>query len=181
MGVGTLPAGNGGRDRVDPIDKLSRQVSWLTGPSKEFGCNLPRNRAIFLDQIERKLPLPSPEHHPRRNAGPCAFLLRAQFMPGNQQFVRMFDAECLDAHQRRRNHDGVIAVSRKGVRAYKPRQSFTAVATEGHVMAEFLDRSARFTASQDVPFASLLEFDRDARTTEDPGFTKALDGSRRKR
>jgi hypothetical protein len=48
-------------------------------------------------------------------------------------------------------------------------------------MAEFLNRAARFTAAQDVPFACLLEFDRDARSTEDPGFTKPLDGSRRKR
>ena len=179
--MGTLPARNGGRDCVDPIDKLSWQLAWLTGPSKEFGRNLPRDRAIFLDQIERKLPLPSPEHHPRPDAGARAFLLGTQFMPGNQQFVRMFDPDCLDAHQRGRDHDGVIAVNSKGVRADKPRQSFTAVPTEGYVMAEFLNRSARFTASQDVPLTSLLEFDRDARTTEDPGFTKPLDGSRRKR
>src|SRR5690348_2479031 len=114
---------------MNRLDKLSRQLAWLTGPSKELGCNLPRDRAIFLDQIERKLALPSPEHHPRPNARARAFLLRTQFMPGNQQFVRMFDAERLDAHERGCNHDGVIAVNSKGVRADKPRQSFTAVST----------------------------------------------------
>src|SRR5579883_1260333 len=99
-------------------------------------------------------------------------------MPGNQQFVGMFDPERLNADQRRRNHYGVIAVSSKGVRADKPRQSFTAVPTERHVMAEFLNCSPRFTAAQDVPFACLLEFDRDARSTKDPSSTKPLDRSR---
>jgi hypothetical protein len=153
-------------------------LAWLTGPGKEFGCNLPCDRAIFLDQIERKLPLPPPEHHPRPNARTRAFLLSAQFMPGDKQFVGMFDPECLNAHQRRRDHDGVIAVSSKGIRADKPRQSFPTVSTEGHVMTEFPNRAARFTTAQNVPFACLLEFDRSARSTEDPGFTKPLDGSR---
>ena len=57
--------------------------------------------------------------------------------------------------------------ARKGIRPNKPWQPLTALSTEAHVMAEFLNCSPRFTAAQDVALGRLLEFDRDAWATVD--------------
>src|SRR5471030_2926700 len=102
-------------------------------------------------------------------------------MSCNQQFIRVFDTERLDANQRRSNHDGMVAVGSKGILADKPWQPVASFSTEGDVMAELLDCASGLTPSQDVPFAGLLEFDCDPRSAINPGFTKPLHRGPRKR
>jgi hypothetical protein len=102
-------------------------------------------------------------------------------MPHNQQFIGVLNPQGLNTHERRGDYDRVVPVRRKGIRPNKPWQSLTALSTEAHVMAEFLDCSPRFTAAQDVTLGHLLELDRHAWATVDAAFANALNRSRWKR
>src|SRR6202162_5445016 len=95
-------------------------------------------------------------------------------MSCNQQLIRVFDPERLNAHQRGSEYDSVVTVARQRIRADKPCQTLSALSTEGHVMAKFLNRSAGFPASQDVPFGCLLKFYGDAGSAIDPSLPKPL-------
>ena len=70
-------------------------------------------------------------------------------------------------------NNSVVAVARQGIRPDKPWQPLPALSAEGDVMAELLDRSAGFTAAQDVPFGCLLKFDGDVGSAIDPGTYEA--------
>jgi hypothetical protein len=102
-------------------------------------------------------------------------------MPHNQQFIGVLNPQGLNAHEGRGDYDRVVPIGREGIRPNKPWQPLTALSTEAHVMAEFLDGSPRFTAAQDVTLGRLLELDRHAWATVDAAFAKALHRSRRKR
>src|SRR5579872_50704 len=102
-------------------------------------------------------------------------------MPHNQQFIGVLNSKGLNAHEGRSDHDRMVPVRGKGIRPNKPWQPLTALSTEAHVMAEFLDCSPRFTAAQDVALGPLLELDRQAWATVDAALAKALHRSRWKR
>ena len=95
-------------------------------------------------------------------------------MPHNQQFIGVLNPKGLDAHEGRGDYDRVVPVRRKGIRPNKPWQPLTALSTEAHVMAEFLDCSPRFTAAQDVTLGRLLELDRHAWATVDASLCEGV-------
>src|ERR1035437_8785243 len=162
----------GFRDGVYCLHKLSRQLARFSGSGEELGRDLSRDRAIFLHQIERKLSLPTAKHQLRPNPWTRPFLLRPQFMSCNQQLVRVLDAERLDAHQRGREHNSVVAVASERIRPHKPWQTLSALATEGDVMTKLFDPAAGFPPTQHMPFSRLLIFTRDVGTTVDPRLPK---------
>ena len=158
--MGAKKAADGFRGSVNCLHKRSRQLSSLSRPGEELGRDLSRDRTILLHQIERELPLPTAKHQLRPDPGARPFLFRPQFMSRNQQLVRVFDPERLDAHERRGEYNRVVPVARQGIRPDKPWQTLTAVSAEGDVMAKLLNRSPGFPASQDMPLGRLLKFDR---------------------
>jgi hypothetical protein len=99
-------------------------------------------------------------------------------MPDNKQFIGVLNPKGLNAHEGRGDYDRVVPVRREGIRPNKPREPLTAISTEAHVMAEFLDCSPGFTTAQDVTLGRLLELDRHAWATVDAAFAKALHRSR---
>jgi hypothetical protein len=156
------------------LHKLSWQLANLSRPGEELGRDLSRLRAVFLHKIKRELPLPTAKHHLRPDPRPSPFLCRPQFMSRNQQLIRVFDPERLDAYQGGSENYSVVTVARQRIRPDKPWQALPALCAEGHVMAKLLDRSAGFPAAQDVPFRCLLEFDGDVGSAIDPGLAKPL-------
>jgi hypothetical protein len=179
MGMPTVPAIYSDDDRVNALNKLGRQFAGLTRSGKELGSYLSRDRAILLYQVQRKLALPSPEDQARRDARADTFLLRPQFMPHDQEFVRVLNADGLNAHEGRGNYDRVVSIRCQGIWPNKPWQPLTALSTEAHVMTEFLGRSPRLTATEDMTFGRLLEFDCHAWATVNAGRAKALHRRRR--
>jgi len=160
---------------------LSWQLARLACPGKEFGSYLSGNGPILIHQIQRELALPTTKYQPRPDPRARALPLSPQFMPHNQQFIGVLNSKGLNAHEGRGDYDRVVSVRRKGIRANKPWQSLTALSTEAHVMAKFLDCSPRFSTAQDVTLRRLLELDRQAWATIDAAFAKASHRSRWKR
>jgi hypothetical protein len=158
------------RNRLNCLHKLSRQLARLSRPSEELGRDLSRFRAVFLHEIKRELSLPTAKHQLRPDLRPSPFLCRPQFMSRNQQLIRVFDPEGLDAYQGGSKNNCVVTVARQRIRPDKPWQALPALSAEGDVMAELLDRSAGFPAAQDVPFGCVLKFDSDVGSAIDPGF-----------
>src|ERR1035441_690311 len=95
-------------------------------------------------------------------------------MPRNQQLIRVFNTERLDAHQRGSENNCVVTVARQRIRPHKPLQTLSALATEGDVMTKLFDRPAGFPASQDVPFSCLLKFHSDVGSAINPRLAKPL-------
>src|SRR5580700_7237306 len=102
-------------------------------------------------------------------------------MSCNQQLIRVLDPERLDAHQRGSENDSVVTIASQRIRPDKPCQTLSALCTEGHVVSKFLDRSAGFPATQNVPFGCLLKFYGDAGSAIDPRLPKPLHCDCRKR
>ena len=131
-------------DSLYRIHKLSRQLPWLSGPGEKLRCDLSRNGAVLLHEIKWQLPLPAAKYQLRPDPRTRPFLLRAQFMSRNQQLIRVFDTQCLDAHQRWGENNSVVTVARQRIRPDKPWQALSAFSAEGYVMAKPLNRSAGF-------------------------------------
>jgi hypothetical protein len=91
-------------------------------------------------------------------------------MSRNQQLIRVFDPEGLDAYQGGSENYSVVTVACQRIRPDKPWQTLSVLSAEGDVMAKLLDRSAGFPAAQDVPFGCVLKFDSDVGSAIDPGF-----------
>src|SRR5471030_1131166 len=165
---------HGSRDSVHCLHKLSRQLPCLSGRREKLGCDLSSDRAIFLHQIERKLSLPTAKYQPRQDPGTSPFLCRPQLVSRNQQLIRVFDADRLDAHQRGSEHNSVVTVARQRIRSDEPWQTFAAVPAEAYIMAKLLDSAAGFPTPQDVPFRCLLKFYGDVGSAIDPRLAKQL-------
>jgi hypothetical protein len=158
------------RNRLYCLHKLSRQLANLSGPGEELRRDLTCLRAVFLHKIKRELSLPTAKHQLRPDPRPSPFLCRPQFMSRNQQLIRVFDPEGLDAYQGGSENYSVVTVACQRIRPDKPWQTLSAFSAEGDVMAKLLDRSAGFPAAQDVPFGCVLKFDSDVGSAIDPGF-----------
>jgi hypothetical protein len=162
------------RNRLYCLHKLSRQLANLSGPGEELRRDLSRFRAVFLHKIKRELSLPTAKHQLRPDPRPSPFLCRPQFMSRNQQLIRVFDPERLDAYQGGSQNYSVVTIARQRIGPDKPGQTLSALSAEGDVMAKLLDRSAGFPAAQDVPFGRLLKFDGDVGSAIDSGLAKPL-------